>query len=75
VLRFPAGENDFSLFRSVQTGFWAHPASYTTGIGGSFPCGKAGGGGAAGHSRPSSAEAENDAGTPPLPNASSWRGV
>jgi hypothetical protein len=31
----------FSLLRSTQTGFRAYPGSYTMGIGGSFPGGKA----------------------------------
>jgi hypothetical protein len=35
--------DDFSLLHSVQTGFGAHPASYTIGTGGSFSGGKAAG--------------------------------
>jgi hypothetical protein len=34
---------DFSSLHSVQTGSGARPASYPTGIGGSFPGGKAAG--------------------------------
>jgi hypothetical protein len=33
--------NAFALLRSVQTGYAAHPTSYTTGTGGSCPGGKA----------------------------------
>jgi hypothetical protein len=43
AVRFPAEARDFSLLRSIQTGTGAHPASYTTGIGASFPEGKAAG--------------------------------
>jgi hypothetical protein len=34
---------EFSLLHVVQTGSGAHPASYPTGTGGSFPGSKAGG--------------------------------
>jgi hypothetical protein len=36
-------KTDFSLFRSVQTGFGAHPASYPTGTESFFPGSKAAG--------------------------------
>jgi hypothetical protein len=42
-VRFPVGERDFSLLRSVQTGSGAHPASYPMATEGSFPGGKAAG--------------------------------
>jgi hypothetical protein len=42
-VRFPAGAGNFSLHHRVQNGSGAHPASYPTGIRGSFPGGKAGG--------------------------------
>jgi hypothetical protein len=42
-VQFQAGEKDFSLFRSVQTGYGAHLASYPMGTVGSFPGGKAAG--------------------------------
>jgi hypothetical protein len=41
--RFPAGAGNFSLHHRVQNGSGAHPASYSTGIKGSFPGGKAAG--------------------------------
>jgi hypothetical protein len=40
-IRFPAGAGNFSLHHRVQNGSVAHPASYTMGIWGSFPGGKA----------------------------------
>jgi hypothetical protein len=42
-VRFPAGPGNFSFRHHVQTGSAAHPASYPTGIRGSFPGGKADG--------------------------------
>jgi hypothetical protein len=39
--RFPAGAGNFSLHHRVQNGSGAHPTSYPTGTGGSFPGGKA----------------------------------
>jgi hypothetical protein len=42
-VRFPAGAGNFSLHRRVQNGSGAHPASYPTGTGDSFPGGKAAG--------------------------------
>jgi hypothetical protein len=39
-VQFPAGARDFSLFRSVQAGSGAHPASYKTATRGSLPVGK-----------------------------------
>jgi hypothetical protein len=42
LVRFPAEQN-FTLLHSVQTGSEAHPASYTMGIRGNFPWGKAAG--------------------------------
>jgi hypothetical protein len=41
--RFPAGERDFSLLHSVQTGSGNHLASYPMGAGGSFPWSKVAG--------------------------------
>jgi hypothetical protein len=41
-VRVPVGQ-DFCLFRVIQTGSGAHPASYPIGTGGSFPGGKAAG--------------------------------
>jgi hypothetical protein len=43
-VRVPAEAVNFSLQHRVQTGCGAHPASYTVGIGSSFPGGKASGG-------------------------------
>jgi hypothetical protein len=40
--------------------YWAHPASYPMGTGGSFPGGKARPGRDADHSPPSSAEIKNE---------------
>jgi hypothetical protein len=40
-VRFPAGAGNFSLHHRVQNGSGAHPPSYPTGSGGSFPRGKA----------------------------------
>jgi hypothetical protein len=40
---FPAGAGNFSLHHRVRNGSGAHPASYPTGIRGSFPGGKAAG--------------------------------
>jgi hypothetical protein len=37
VVRFPVGARDFSLLRSLQTGFGAHPTSFFSGTGGQFP--------------------------------------
>jgi hypothetical protein len=37
------GAGNFSLHHRVQTGSGAHPASYPTGTGGTFPGGKAAG--------------------------------
>jgi hypothetical protein len=48
------------LTLNVQTGSWAHPASYTMGTGGSHPGGKARPGRDADHSPPSSAEIKKD---------------
>jgi hypothetical protein len=42
-VQFPAGVGNFSLHLRVQNGSGAHPASYTVGIGVSFPGGKAAG--------------------------------
>jgi hypothetical protein len=42
-VRFPAGAGNFSLHHRVQNGSGAHLASYTMGIRGSFPGGKAAG--------------------------------
>jgi hypothetical protein len=36
-VQFPAGARNFSLVHNVQTGFGAHPASYTMGTVGLFP--------------------------------------
>jgi hypothetical protein len=40
-VRFPAGENYFSLLHNFQTGFWTHSASYAAGSGGCLPWAKA----------------------------------
>jgi hypothetical protein len=42
-VRFPAVLRDFSSLHSFRTGSGAHPASYPTGTGGSFPGNKAAG--------------------------------
>jgi hypothetical protein len=52
----PTDAEDFSSKPSLQTGSWAHPASYPMGTGGPFPGGKARPGRDADHSPPSSAE-------------------
>jgi hypothetical protein len=39
----PNRARNLSLLYSVQTGSWAHSASYPMGTGGSFPADKAGG--------------------------------
>jgi hypothetical protein len=65
-VRFPAGETDFSLLHSVQTG---SGASCLMGTGGSF------GGCKAEHSPPSNTEVKNDGAIPPRPYTSSWVGT
>jgi hypothetical protein len=57
----------FSLLPTVQTGFGAHPASYTTGTRGSFP------GCEADHSPSSSAKVKNGGAISPLPHRPSCR--
>jgi hypothetical protein len=42
-VRFPAWAGNFSLHHRVRNGSGAHPASYQSGIWGSFPGGKAAG--------------------------------
>jgi hypothetical protein len=42
-VRFSVGPGNFSPHHSMQNGCGAHPASYPTGTGGSFPGGKAAG--------------------------------
>jgi hypothetical protein len=59
-VRSPAGAKDFSSSLCVQTGFGAHPASCTMGIGGTFPGGKARPGRDADYSPLSSAEVVNE---------------
>jgi hypothetical protein len=54
-VRVPLGARIFLFFRVIQIGSWAHPASYPTGTGGSFPGGKAAGR-EAHHSPPTNAE-------------------
>jgi hypothetical protein len=39
--QFPVRATDFSLLNGIQTDTGFHPTSYRTGIGGSFPEGKA----------------------------------
>jgi hypothetical protein len=56
----PTEAEDFSSNLCVQTGSGAHPASYTTGTGGSFPGGKVRPGRDADHSPPSSAEVKKE---------------
>jgi hypothetical protein len=41
--RFPVGARDFSLLHCIQTGSWAHLASYSMGTRGAFNGGKAAG--------------------------------
>jgi hypothetical protein len=73
-VRLPAGEKDFSLFHSVQTGSRDHPASYPMGIRGSFP-GVRRPGSETDHPLPPSAEVNNGGAIPPLPDTFSWRSV
>ena len=40
AIAYLAEIRNFSLFQSVQTGYWVHPASYSIGIKRSFPGGK-----------------------------------
>jgi hypothetical protein len=42
-VRFPAGAGNFSPYHRVHNGAGAHPASYSMGIRGPFPGGKADG--------------------------------
>jgi hypothetical protein len=63
---FPAEEREFSLLHRVQTGFWAHPASYSK-IPGAISTGVKQPGLEADHSPPSSAEVKNGGAIPPLP--------
>jgi hypothetical protein len=44
VLRFPTGARGFSLFESVQSGFWCRSSSYSMGTSGSFVDGAEAGG-------------------------------
>jgi hypothetical protein len=60
--RSPTEAEKFSSNICVQTGSGAHPASYTLGIGDSFPRGKAWLGRDADHSPPSSAEIKKEYG-------------
>jgi hypothetical protein len=67
-VRLPAGAGNFSLGHSFQTGSGAHPASYPTDTGRSFP-GVKRPGREADHSLPSSAEVKNAwsyTSTPPI---------
>jgi hypothetical protein len=59
-VRFPAEEKDFSFSLCIQTGSGAHPDSSPMGIGGPFPGANVRPGRDANHSRPSSAEVENE---------------
>jgi hypothetical protein len=59
------GTTDFSLFRSVQAGSGAHPTSYSTPTGGSFPGGKVDGE-RIWHLSPYNAEVNNSPAIPPL---------
>jgi hypothetical protein len=59
-IRSPTEAEDFSTNLCVQTGSGAHPASYTMGIGASFPGGKARPKRDADHSPPSSAEVKKE---------------
>jgi hypothetical protein len=56
----PGRGKGFSSILCVQTGFGAHPASCTMGIGGPFPGGKARPGRDADHPPPSSAKVVNE---------------
>jgi hypothetical protein len=56
----PTEAEDFSSNLCVQTGFGAHPASYTMGTESSFPGGKARPGRDADHSPPSSAKVKKE---------------
>jgi hypothetical protein len=60
AVRSPAEEKDFSSRLSVQTGFGAHPASYTMGTGGPFPGVNARSERDVDHTPPSSADVENE---------------
>jgi hypothetical protein len=59
-VRSPTGAEDFSSSPCVQAGSGAHPASYPTGTGGSFPGGKVRPGRDVDHSLPSSTEVKNE---------------
>jgi hypothetical protein len=59
-VRSPTEAEDFSSSPCVQTGSGAHPASYPTGTGCSFPGGKAWPRRDADNSPPSSAEVKNE---------------
>jgi hypothetical protein len=59
-VRSPAGAKNFSSILFVQSGFGAHPTSYTMGTGGPYPGGKARPGRDAHHSPPSKAEVVNE---------------
>jgi hypothetical protein len=59
-VRSPAGAENFSSSRCVQTGSGVHPASCTMSTGDPFPGGKARSGRDADHSPPSSAEVVNE---------------
>jgi hypothetical protein len=68
VVRILAGNGNFSLRHRVQTGFGAHPASYSVSASGSF-LGVQRPGYEADHSYPSSAEVKNAwnyTSTPPM---------
>jgi hypothetical protein len=59
-VRSPAEAKDISFNLCVQAGSGAHPASYTIGTESPFSGGKERPGRDADHSRPSSAEVENE---------------
>jgi hypothetical protein len=73
-VQFPAEVKEFSILRNILIGCGVHPASYSTGAGGSVP-GDKGQGRETEHSLPTSAVFSNDAAKPSFPHAWSWRGA
>jgi hypothetical protein len=75
MVRFPAGDGNFSLHHRIQNGSGAHPVSYPTGIRDSFP-GVKRPGREADHSPPRNAEIKECVELYlHSPNTPSWRGA
>jgi hypothetical protein len=74
-VRFPAVAGNFSLYHRVQTGSWAHPASYPMGTRGYFSGGKVAGAWSWPLTSSWCRGQRMSGAIPPLPNKPSWRGA